>query len=67
MLVDIQALRSDVNDRSGNISRIGIEINTSCPHIQGHPPPSYDPDSLLPLLEVVASHLAFEPTLAVGL
>jgi dihydroorotate dehydrogenase (fumarate) len=67
MLADIQALRSALGDTSGDISRIGVEINTSCPNIQGHPPPSYEPESLLPLLEVIASHLTFEPSLAVGL
>ncbi|KAG8751684.1 dihydroorotate dehydrogenase [Ceratobasidium sp. 428] len=57
----------DGTDSSRHTTRIAVEINTSCPNIINKPPPSYEPDSLLPLLSVVAAHTAEDPSLVVGL
>ncbi|KAJ7630427.1 hypothetical protein FB45DRAFT_915466 [Roridomyces roridus] len=47
--------------------RIGVEFNTSCPNIRGHPPPGYAPELLQPLLEVLAAAWRKDPTLTLGL
>ncbi|EGN92677.1 hypothetical protein SERLA73DRAFT_127269 [Serpula lacrymans var. lacrymans S7.3] len=48
-------------------SRIGVELNTSCPNIKGSPPPSYQFSSLVPLLDVLARHFWEDQTLTIGL
>jgi len=46
---------------------VAVELNTSCPNIPNHPPPSYDPPALVPLLEVLTSAFESDPTLTIGL
>jgi len=67
MLNLIQDLRTELNDINSTYSRIGIELNTSCPNISGHPPPAYSPESLKPLLQVFQERYAQDPTLTIGL
>lgn len=68
MLDSIQELRHLIDDATApQFSRIGIELNTSCPNIPGHPPPAYDPQSLAPLLAVFHARFEEDPTLTIGL
>lgn len=69
MLDSIQGLRQVLNDASttSEFSRIGVELNTSCPNIPGHPPSAYDPQSLAPLLAVFRARFEQDPTLTIGL
>ena len=46
---------------------LAVELNTSCPNIPGHPPPSYDLPTLVPLLRVFADAYRSDPTLVLGL
>lgn len=50
MMLQVQALRAELGDDRARPSRIGLEINTSCPNIPGHPPPSYEPRTAFPAL-----------------
>ncbi|KIJ45099.1 hypothetical protein M422DRAFT_167156 [Sphaerobolus stellatus SS14] len=63
----IQTLRKDLKDNESDFSRIGIELNTSCPNITGHAPPAYSPEALKPLLQVLKESYAEDPTLTIGL
>lgn len=63
MITSIRTLRSSLP--TPNL--IGIELNTSCPNIKNKPPPAYSPPHLSPLLAVLASHYAEDPTLPMGL
>ena len=68
MLDSIQELRlllKDTNEQ--DLSKIGVELNTSCPNILGHPPPAYDPHSLAPFLAVFRARFKQDPTLTIGL
>ncbi|KAF8525225.1 hypothetical protein BU17DRAFT_42136 [Hysterangium stoloniferum] len=67
MLEMIQALRRELSDANSKTSRIAIELNTSCPNIEGYPPPAYAPQSLQPLLEVFRRQFVQDPTLTIGL
>ncbi|KZT61429.1 FMN-linked oxidoreductase [Calocera cornea HHB12733] len=67
MIMAIQYVRRELGDTSGITSRIGIELNTSCPNIASKPPPSYDPQALLPLLQVLAKAVYKDPTLTLGI
>ncbi|KAI0271610.1 hypothetical protein BC834DRAFT_967061 [Gloeopeniophorella convolvens] len=67
MLDAIQDLRARFRDADGPHSRIGVELNTSCPNIKGSPPPSYNIPSLAPLLDVLAQYFWRDPTLTIGL
>jgi len=67
MMDQIQALRARLKDAEGPISRIAVELNTSCPNIQGSPPPSYNLSSLTPVLQVLAEHFSRDNTLTLGL
>lgn len=68
MLDIIQELRHELRDTlQPGFSRIGIELNTSCPNIPGHPPPAYDAPSLIPLLGIIQSRFVQDPTLTIGL
>jgi dihydroorotate dehydrogenase (fumarate) len=67
MLESIQDLRVQLNDSEGDVSRIGIELNTSCPNITASPPPSYNFPSLRPLLEVLSNFFSNDKSLTVGL
>ncbi|KAG8978564.1 dihydroorotate dehydrogenase, partial [Tulasnella sp. 427] len=67
MLAAIQALRTELNDLTSASPRIALEINTSCPNIEGHPPPSYDISSLRPLFKSIAEVCKTDPSLAVGI
>jgi len=69
MLEQIQYLRAELKDAESNEGRVrvGIELNTSCPNIPDTPPPAYDPESLKPLLDVLASHWEMDNTLVLGL
>jgi len=67
MLDSIQNLRAKFRDSEGTISRIGIELNTSCPNIQGCPPPAYHMTGLKPTLDVFARYFREDPTLVIGL
>lgn len=75
MLVQIQDLRQRLKrfynkaktsslDPSGLVA---VELNTSCPNIPDHPPPSYDPFTLAPFLAVLASSFQTDVTLTIGL
>jgi dihydroorotate dehydrogenase (fumarate) len=67
MLDSIQSLRAKFRDGEGTVSRIGIELNTSCPNIKGSPPPAYHMPSLTPILDVLARYFWDDPTLVIGL
>lgn len=67
MLDAIQELRTKFRDTEGTTSRIGIELNTSCPNIKGSPPPAYNISGLVPILDVLAEYFWKDPTLTVGL
>ncbi|KZS90301.1 FMN-linked oxidoreductase [Sistotremastrum niveocremeum HHB9708] len=68
MVDDIQELRQSIGDHQGDHSRIAVELNTSCPNIPDHPPPSYSPEKLLfPLLETLAVQYKQDPTLTIGI
>lgn len=67
MLDAIQELRAKFRDTKGTMSRIGIELNTSCPNIKGSPPPAYNLSGLVPILDVLAEYFWNDPTLTVGL
>ncbi|KII86351.1 hypothetical protein PLICRDRAFT_114308 [Plicaturopsis crispa FD-325 SS-3] len=61
----IQSLRFALSDN--NKRRIAIELNTSCPNIPDHPPPSYHVESLFPFLAVFQQAYVADPTLTLGL
>ncbi|KAI9460180.1 hypothetical protein BJY52DRAFT_1426063 [Lactarius psammicola] len=67
MLDAIQELRANFRDAEGTTSRIGIELNTSCPNIKGSPPPAYNMSGLVPILDVLAEYFWKDPTLTIGL
>jgi len=67
MLDAIQELRAKFRDTEGTTSRIGIELNTSCPNIKGSPPPGYNMSGLVPILDVLAEYFWKDPTLTIGL
>ncbi|KAI0063111.1 FMN-linked oxidoreductase [Artomyces pyxidatus] len=67
MLDAIQQLRARLDDAASPASRIGVELNTSCPNIKGSPPPAYNAAALAPLLDVLAQHFWRDPTLTLGL
>lgn len=63
----IQKLRAEIRDQNGEFSRIGVELNTSCPNIVKAPPPAYTPEALKPLLLVLSNAVEMDPSLTVGL
>ncbi|KAI5120234.1 hypothetical protein M0805_000048 [Coniferiporia weirii] len=67
MVEAIQQLRRRLGDADGEASRIGIELNTSCPNIEYAPPPAYNPDALNPILAVLAAAFWSDRTLTIGL
>ena len=67
MLDSIQGLRAKFRDSEGATSRIGVELNTSCPNIKGSPPPAYNMPGLTPILDVLAEYFWSDPTLVIGL
>jgi dihydroorotate dehydrogenase (fumarate) len=67
MLDSIQRLRTKLRDDEGTLSRVGIELNTSCPNIAGSPPPAYHMAGLTPILDVLARYFREDPTLVIGL
>jgi dihydroorotate dehydrogenase (fumarate) len=67
MLDAIQGLRAKFRDNEGATSRIGIELNTSCPNIKGSPPLAYYLPGLTPILDVLAQYFWRDPTLTIGL
>jgi dihydroorotate dehydrogenase (fumarate) len=67
MLDSIQKLRTKLRDGEGTLSRVGIELNTSCPNIKGSPPPAYHMADLTPILDVLATYFREDPTLVIGL
>jgi dihydroorotate dehydrogenase (fumarate) len=67
MLDSIQKLRTKLRDGEGTLSRVGVELNTSCPNIQGSPPPAYHTADLTPILDVLARYSREDPTLVIGL
>jgi len=67
MLDSIQRLRTKLRDGEGMLSRVGIELNTSCPNITGSPPPAYHMANLTPILDVFARYFQEDPTLVIGL
>jgi dihydroorotate dehydrogenase (fumarate) len=67
MLDSIQRLRTKLRDGEGTSSRVGIELNTSCPNIKGSPPPAYHMADLTPILDVLARYFQEDPTLVIGL
>ena len=65
-----QCLRDDYQGGPGYkdpSTLIAIELNTSCPNIKGHPPPSYDFPTLSPLLDILSEALRGDSTLTIGL
>ncbi|KIJ68824.1 hypothetical protein HYDPIDRAFT_81307 [Hydnomerulius pinastri MD-312] len=63
-------LRAIQNLRASNPSwrsRIAVEFNASCPNIKGHPPPSYNFSSLVPLLDVFRDYFLDDQTLTIGI
>ena len=67
MVDSIQRLRTKLRDGEGTLSRVGIELNTSCPNIKGSPPPAYHMTDLTPILDVLARYFRADPTLVIGL
>ena len=67
MLDSIQKLRTKLRDGEGTWSRVGVELNTSCPNIQGSPPPAYRIADLTPILDVLARYSREDRTLVIGL
>ncbi|EJD04414.1 FMN-linked oxidoreductase [Fomitiporia mediterranea MF3/22] len=67
MVHAVQQLRQKIGDENGESSRIGIELNTSCPNIANAPPPAYAPTALSPLLAVLAMAFWTDRTLTIGL
>ena len=67
MLDSIQRLRTKLRDGEGTSSRVGIELNTSCPNITGSPPPAYHMADLTPILDVLARYFWEDRTLMIGL
>jgi dihydroorotate dehydrogenase (fumarate) len=67
MLDSVQRLRVKFRDSEGTISRVAIELNTSCPNIKGSPPPAYHIPGLKPILDVLAHYFRDDPTLVIGL
>ncbi len=67
MLDTIQRLRTKLRDGEGTMSRVGVELNTSCPNIKGSTPPAYHMPSLAPILDVLARYFREDPTLVIGL
>jgi len=67
MLDAIQELRVKVRDSEGTTSRIGIELNTSCPNIRRSPPLAYNMSGLVPILDVLAEYFWKDPSLTIGL
>jgi dihydroorotate dehydrogenase (fumarate) len=67
MLDSVQRLRAKSRDGEGTISRIGIELNPSCPNIRGSPPPAYHMPGLQPIFDVLARYFWDDPTLVIGL
>ncbi|KDQ21418.1 hypothetical protein BOTBODRAFT_202232 [Botryobasidium botryosum FD-172 SS1] len=66
MLGIIQALRRSLSDGTSS-TRVGVEINTSCPNITGQPPMSYEPTRLRPLLDVITEFVAQDEFFVVGI
>ncbi|KAF7327884.1 DHO-dh domain-containing protein [Mycena kentingensis (nom. inval.)] len=58
---------STIQARREKYPQIGIELNTSCPNIRGHPPAAYAPRTLSSLLSVLADAWVADPTLTIGL
>ena len=67
MIDSIQALRAELHDAAGPVSRIAIELNTSCPNIIGSAPLAYNFPAILPLLRVMANHFQTDPSLTLGI
>lgn len=67
MIDSIQALREALHDSAGAVSRIAIELNTSCPNIQGSPPLAYNFPAILPLLRAMANHYNHDQSLTLGI
>ena len=67
MLDSIQRLRTKLRDAEGTLSRVGVEINTSCPNITGSPPPAYHMADFTPILDVLVRYFREDPTLVIGL
>jgi len=67
MLDSVQTLRAKFRDGRGMTSRVGIELNTSCPNIKDSPPPAYHIAGLIPILDVLARYFWEDPTLVIGL
>jgi len=59
--------RPSILDNQSARSKIGIELNTSCPNIPGSPPSGYSFNSILPLLRVLAEAHAIDSSLTIGL
>lgn len=68
MLDIIQELRVRLNDSTMSAAHhIGIEFNTSCPNIQGHWPPAYNPTTLLPFLTTLKTYFDNDNSWTIGL
>lgn len=68
MVDSIQILREKLSDSTtGTLSRIAIELNTSCPNIPNSAPSGYSFKALSPLLQVLANAHFNDPTLSIGL
>ncbi|KDR85238.1 hypothetical protein GALMADRAFT_233983 [Galerina marginata CBS 339.88] len=67
MVEAIQELRGRLLDSQSNMSKIAIELNTSCPNIPNSPPSGYTFGSLVPLLTVLATARSKDHSLTIGL
>lgn len=67
MVASIQALRTKLEDNKAPLSRVAIELNTSCPNIPNSPPSGYTFLSLQPLLKILADAHNEDKTLTIGL
>ncbi|CAA7260016.1 unnamed protein product [Cyclocybe aegerita] len=69
MVDAIQELRTKLldNQRPSGKTRIGVELNTSCPNISYASPSGYSFKSLWPLVIVLGDAFAQDPTLTLGM
>ncbi|TFK30683.1 FMN-linked oxidoreductase [Coprinopsis marcescibilis] len=66
MVAAIQDLRDKLKDK-GTVSRIAIELNTSCPNILKASPSGYSFPSLVPLLRVLVDAFFKDKSFTIGL
>jgi len=67
MVKTIQSFRHGIGDDKREHARIGIELNMSCPNIQGNPPTGYTITALKELVDGLAVATKMDESLTVGI